>query len=69
MKVQSKIQLYVLLFFHKLRNNRIYFILKIVNDRWGGDASCKHGGFYTCHDRYNPGYLLPHKWENCFTVC
>lgn len=29
---------------------------------------CKHGDFYTCHDSYNPGYLIEHKWENCFTV-
>ncbi len=29
---------------------------------------CQHGDFYTCNDRFNPGYLLPHKWENCFTV-
>jgi alpha-L-fucosidase len=40
----------------------------IVNDRWGSGAACHHGGYYTCHDRYNPGYLLPHKWENCFTI-
>ena len=26
------------------------------------------GGFYTCDDRYNPGKLLPHKWENCLTI-
>ena len=30
---------------------------------------CHHGGYYTCADRYNPGHLLAHKWENCFTVC
>jgi len=29
---------------------------------------CHHGGYYTCSDRYQPGHLLPHKWENCFTV-
>ncbi len=50
------------------KNHKKYFILKIVNDRWGSGAACHHGGFYTCHDHYNPGYLLPHKWENCFTV-
>jgi len=42
--------------------------LKVVNDRWGTGVTCKHGDFYTCHDHYNPGYLIPHKWENCFTV-
>lgn len=31
----------------------------VVNDRWGGNMLCKHGDFYTCTDRYNPGkYLL-----------
>jgi alpha-L-fucosidase len=29
---------------------------------------CHHGGFYTCDDRYNPGKLQNHKWENCFTI-
>lgn len=29
---------------------------------------CHHGGFYTCDDRYNPGKVLNHKWENCFTI-
>lgn len=27
----------------------------VVNDRWGIDMLCKHGDFYTCTDRYNPG--------------
>lgn len=27
----------------------------VVNDRWGGDTLCKHGGFLTCADRYQPG--------------
>ncbi|KAI3388037.1 hypothetical protein SNEBB_002508, partial [Seison nebaliae] len=40
----------------------------MVNDRWGTDALCHHGDFFTCHDRYNPGKLLNHKWENCFTL-
>ena len=40
----------------------------VVNDRWGQGDSCKHGDFYTCHDKYNPKVLLPHKWENCFVV-
>jgi alpha-L-fucosidase len=29
---------------------------------------CHHGGFYTCDDRYNPGKVLNHKWENCMTI-
>lgn len=40
----------------------------VVNDRWGIGSTCQHGDYYTCHDRYNPGHLLPHKWENCFTI-
>jgi len=40
----------------------------VTNDRWGVGSICAHGGFYTCSDRYNPGHLLPHKWENCMTI-
>ncbi|XP_074043843.1 plasma alpha-L-fucosidase [Macrotis lagotis] len=40
----------------------------VTNDRWGLHSICRHGGFYTCADRYNPGHLLPHKWENCMTI-
>ncbi|XP_066171658.1 plasma alpha-L-fucosidase [Sylvia atricapilla] len=40
----------------------------VTNDRWGAGSICAHGGFYTCSDRYNPGHLLPHKWENCMTI-
>ncbi|XP_055322101.1 putative alpha-L-fucosidase isoform X2 [Sitodiplosis mosellana] len=40
----------------------------VVNDRWGKGAACKHGGFYTCGDRYNPGVLQKHKWENAMTI-
>lgn len=27
----------------------------VVNDRWGKGSACRHGGYYTCSDRYNPG--------------
>ncbi|XP_014667083.1 PREDICTED: alpha-L-fucosidase-like [Priapulus caudatus] len=40
----------------------------VTNDRWGKDTLCKHGGYYTCVDRYNPGILQNHKWENCMTL-
>nr|XP_022316391.1 alpha-L-fucosidase-like [Crassostrea virginica] len=40
----------------------------VVNDRWGKDAWCHHGGFWNCHDRYMPGKIIKHKWENCMTV-
>ncbi|XP_026163933.1 plasma alpha-L-fucosidase [Mastacembelus armatus] len=40
----------------------------VTNDRWGAGSICTHGGFYTCADRYQPGHLLKHKWENCMTI-
>ncbi|XP_015241081.1 PREDICTED: plasma alpha-L-fucosidase [Cyprinodon variegatus] len=40
----------------------------VTNDRWGEGSICKHGGYYTCTDRYQPGHLLKHKWENCMTI-
>ncbi|VVC43120.1 Hypothetical protein CINCED_3A019106 [Cinara cedri] len=40
----------------------------VVNDRWGGDTLCKHGGFLTCADRYQPGKLVTRKWENAMTI-
>ena len=30
----------------------------VVNDRWGTNCTCHHGGYYSCHDRYNPGIFL-----------
>uniref|UniRef100_T1IV28 Putative alpha-L-fucosidase n=1 Tax=Strigamia maritima TaxID=126957 RepID=T1IV28_STRMM len=42
----------------------------VTNDRWGSGTLCKHGGYYTCTDKYNPGkwVLQKHKWENCMTI-
>ncbi|KAF2355646.1 Glycoside hydrolase family 29 [Trinorchestia longiramus] len=40
----------------------------VVNDRWGSEIPCHHGSYYTCSDRYNPGTLQPHKWENAMTL-
>ena len=40
----------------------------VTNDRWGKGTQCKHGDFFTCADRYNPGVLQAHKWENAMTV-
>ncbi|XP_030757345.1 alpha-L-fucosidase-like isoform X2 [Sitophilus oryzae] len=40
----------------------------VVNDRWGADIPCNHGDFYTCTDRYDPGVLQAHKWENAMTI-
>ena len=36
--------------------------------RWGYDTRLTHGGFYCGPDRYNPGTLQEHKWENAMTV-
>ncbi|KAI8796380.1 alpha-L-fucosidase [Biomphalaria glabrata] len=40
----------------------------VVNDRWGGNTPCKHGGFWNCDDGYTPGKLVGHKWEKCMTL-
>lgn len=40
----------------------------VVNDRWGKGIPCHHGSYYTCSDRYNPGVLQKHKWENAMTL-
>lgn len=40
----------------------------VTNDRWGYGSICTHGGYYTCADRYLPGHLIKHKWENCMTI-
>ncbi|XP_028176570.1 tissue alpha-L-fucosidase [Ostrinia furnacalis] len=40
----------------------------VVNDRWGVGIPCHHGDFYNCEDRYNPGRLVNHKWENAMTL-
>ncbi|XP_062609806.1 alpha-L-fucosidase-like, partial [Saccostrea cucullata] len=39
-----------------------------VNDRWGNNIRCKHGGFLNCDDKYNPGKLQKRKWENAMTI-
>ncbi|XP_060938327.1 plasma alpha-L-fucosidase [Limanda limanda] len=40
----------------------------VTNDRWGYGTICHHGGYYTCNDRYQPGHLVRHKWENCMSI-
>ncbi|KAK7484425.1 hypothetical protein BaRGS_00024310 [Batillaria attramentaria] len=40
----------------------------VVNDRWGTNCNCKHGGFLTCTDRYNPKKLQKRKFENAMTI-
>ena len=39
----------------------------VVNDRWGKNIRCKHGGFLNCNDRYNPGKMVG--WIICILWC
>jgi len=40
----------------------------VTNDRWGQGTSQTHGGYYSGPDRFNPGHILKHKFEDAFTV-
>ncbi|KAL1776575.1 tissue alpha-L-fucosidase [Sigmodon hispidus] len=40
----------------------------VVNDRWGQNCSCRHGGYYNCQDKFRPHSLPDHKWEMCTSV-
>ncbi|XP_064595553.1 alpha-L-fucosidase-like [Liolophura sinensis] len=40
----------------------------VVNDRWGKNIRCHHGGYFNCDDKFNPGVLQKHKWENAMTL-
>jgi len=40
----------------------------VVNDRWGSECPLLHGGYYSGGDRFQPGKLLAHKWEDAFTI-
>jgi alpha-L-fucosidase len=41
----------------------------VVGDRWGNDGTnCHDGSFWTCADRYSPGHVEQHPWEDAFTV-
>ncbi|CAG5131393.1 unnamed protein product [Candidula unifasciata] len=40
----------------------------VVNDRWGSDAECKHGGYLSCSDHYNPKKLQKRKFEDATTM-
>ena len=50
------------------KNDHNTCLLQVVNDRWGSRVPCNLGDFYTCSDNCNPGHLVTHKRENCFTV-
>jgi hypothetical protein len=36
--------------------------------RWGRGTGKTHGGFWSGPDRWSPGVLIDHKWENAMTV-
>lgn len=38
----------------------------VTNDRWGVGSMCKHGGFYTCDDRYNPGIIYKDEYLSLY---
>ncbi|KAM6173798.1 tissue alpha-L-fucosidase [Erethizon dorsatum] len=40
----------------------------VVNDRWGKNCSCHHGGYYNCQDKFMPESLPDHKWEMCTSL-
>ncbi|XP_036301774.1 tissue alpha-L-fucosidase isoform X2 [Pipistrellus kuhlii] len=40
----------------------------VVNDRWGFNCSCHHGGYYNCEDKFQPSSLPKHKWEMCTSI-
>ncbi|KAG8451596.1 hypothetical protein GDO86_003698 [Hymenochirus boettgeri] len=40
----------------------------VVNDRWGKNCSCYHGGYYNCEDKFSPTSLPKHKWEKCTSI-
>ncbi|XP_014315795.1 tissue alpha-L-fucosidase isoform X3 [Myotis lucifugus] len=40
----------------------------VVNDRWGFNCSCHHGGYYNCADKFQPSSLPNHKWEMCTSI-
>ena len=39
-----------------------------VNDRWGSNIRCKHGGFLNCNDKFDPGKLRS-SITNGYTSC
>jgi alpha-L-fucosidase len=40
----------------------------VVNDRWGSDCSCTHGGYFTCLRWKKDMSLHTHKWEEDYSV-
>ncbi len=40
----------------------------VTNDRWGIGCRLNHGDVYSGPDRFDPGTLQAHKWENAMTI-
>ncbi|XP_076100706.1 alpha-L-fucosidase-like [Mytilus galloprovincialis] len=40
----------------------------VTNDRWCETCFCKHGGYFTCADKFNPGVVQKHKFEGGLTI-
>ncbi len=40
----------------------------VTNDRWGIGCFKTHGDFYSGPDRFDPGTLQAHKWENAMSI-
>ncbi|XP_057312910.1 alpha-L-fucosidase-like isoform X2 [Hydractinia symbiolongicarpus] len=40
----------------------------LVNDRWGPEATCKHGDVKNCADRFTPHSKVNFKWEDAMTL-
>ena len=46
-----------------ITNHEIIMII-----RWGRGTAQKHGGFYSGPDRFVPGHVLEHKFEDAMTI-
>lgn len=55
-------------FLHWYSTNSSVATTAVWNDRWGNDTLCKHGGFMTCTDRFQPDGYKAQKWEDALTV-
>ncbi|KAH9508466.1 hypothetical protein Btru_055281 [Bulinus truncatus] len=40
----------------------------VTNDRWGSNTLCRHGGYLTCSDHYNPKVKQARKFEDPTTM-
>ena len=43
-------------------------ISRPILSRWGRGCAQKHGGFYSGPDRFVPGHVMEHKFEDAMTV-